>query len=1118
MKQHELADLFFKALLKVHETEQAKQAKLVAVEQLFTQLIFALTQSVNLRFTTMFARTAFACHEHQISKTLQWHIHRLRKQQSQYHQVSEEQATKLYQRSLKTVAFAIAAFCQVPVPDPLKELLPQEEEQIPTQDLRSQTKLDRLRVQIVGALEDKELLMANPIDAPSELIYIKYNVTAHNEHFTSSIRDLKRHFNYQATVNLVDVSIDDGGIYRFKQLVLEPDYLVDVSNISECFQNFGTSPLLYLLKKFLPFDYSIPLMLGNIANYFLDELMNHPEATFVDTFPKVFVLNPLAFATFEDKDIRTIYQRSQKHFTNLKTTVKQYLKENHIQPEDCYLEPSFFSEKYGIQGRLDIWHQPVSKEGTAIVELKSGKPFAPNRYGISQNHYTQTILYDLLVRSVFDAEVDPKMYILYSGSDQDHLRYAPPLKMQQDEAIKLRNQIIGIEQYLANLDAINLEEQLTLLDRLSPDLLPKASPFVQRDLALIAKTLQAISPLERLYFLYFVSFTAREQQLAKTGLAGKENVNGLAALWLTELEEKQQNFEVLGFLKVTNNQTSQDPPIISFERTEQTNPLANFRQGDIVVIYPYFQETDNALTNQIFKGSITAINQDAVSVKLHCRQFNDQFFKTEGFWHIEHDMLESGFRVQYRALFGFLQASKKERALLLTTKAPEQAPSKVVPLSNPQLSEEQKKVLYKAIAAKDYFLLVGPPGTGKTKFMLAEMVQYLLKNTQEQILLLAYTNRAVDEICHAITEFAEKDYLRMGSPYSSAPEYQHRLFSEQTKQLKKRHDLRAVLNKHRIMVATVASIANRSSLFKIKQFDTVIIDEASQILEPMLVGLLPKFKRFILIGDHKQLPAVVLQDQEQSAVDVPTLNAIGLKNRRNSLFERLYQRAEEQAWDWAYDRLSHQGRMHDDICRFPSQFFYDNQLLLLPSPMNEWQLAPLNYPLPPDSTPLMELLSQHRLLYFNAATNDNNYAKTNAHEADLVGELITAFDQLYQQKGETFDPANKVGVITPFRAQIAQIQHTLSQAKKGYEQCTIDTVERYQGGAREIIIISLCVNNSLQLESVRSLSDDKVVDRKLNVALTRARQHLILIGNKTILQEDARYAQLIDWIEAQQLA
>jgi DNA replication ATP-dependent helicase Dna2 len=129
-----------------------------------------------------------------------------------------------------------------------------------------------------------------------------------------------------------------------------------------------------------------------------------------------------------------------------------------------------------------------------------------------------------------------------------------------------------------------------------------------------------------------------------------------------------------------------------------------------------------------------------------------------------------------------------------------------------------------------------------------------------------------------------------------------------------------------------------------------------------------------------------------------------------------------------------------------------------------------------------------------------------------VAKVIDNFRQLYEANGLEFK-TESVGVITPFRAQIAQIRQQLETFGKDYEKCSIDTVERYQGGARDIIIISLCLNMTHQLDAVVSLSDDEVVDRKLNVALTRARKHLVVIGNEYIMKQDRRYSKLLNWMK-----
>ncbi|MCB0551741.1 MAG: AAA family ATPase, partial [Phaeodactylibacter sp.] len=155
-----------------------------------------------------------------------------------------------------------------------------------------------------------------------------------------------------------------------------------------------------------------------------------------------------------------------------------------------------------------------------------------------------------------------------------------------------------------------------------------------------------------------------------------------------------------------------------------------------------------------------------------------------------------------------------------------------------ELTPEQQDIFQKALSAEDYFLLWGPPGTGKTSMMLKYLVAYLLDNTEENLLLLAYTNRAVDEICEAIESIRQdirRHYLRIGSRYSTDPRFRSQLLGSKIEKAQTRQEIKDVIGNHRIFVGTVASIVSKPELLQLKHFHRVIIDEASQILEPLLV-------------------------------------------------------------------------------------------------------------------------------------------------------------------------------------------------------------------------------------------------------------------------------------------
>ena len=1120
MRNKQVGTLLFKELQKI--TNNATLSISERVEALYRLLSLSFveaTRDEKVLFTTLFSRISFASQRFQISKQTRFFIHHFRiKGQQVFRSKKIEESTLenvYYPLGLKAVSESIAALFSIDIPADIKKILPAKGFYKTTP---VEVKEYRAKVRIVALADDEanNQIVAQDQSGVGEEIRVQYSIPERNENFNPTIRALRRGFEFPVMMNLLDVEIDKAGIYRPKGFVIEPDYLIDVTAVAECFKDTGTEPLLHLLKRFTPFNSSVPLMLGNIANYFLDELMTDSDVTFKELFSHVFQLNPLAFTLFEDRQVYEIHGKSQKHYTTLKQMVLEQFEKQGIQKDKCYIEPSFYSEKYGLQGRLDVFYQNNESEekDAAIVELKSGKAYKPNRYGISHNHYTQTLLYDLLIKSAY-GKIAPTNFILYSGLDSRPLRFAPTIKAQQYEAIQVRNQLVAIEQGLINLKDGDLVNP-PLLRHLHPDRFPQISGFIKRDLTSFSKTFYELSVLERKYFTLFTSFIAREHRMAKMGMHGTHKRNGQAAIWLDTYKEKEDNFNIISSLKLKDFKGKDEDPFLIFAKTEHTNNLANFRRGDIAVLYPYRQPDDTPLQDQVFKCTIIEIDNEKVIVRLRSKQFNTNLFEEDIFWNLEHDLMDSGYTNLYRGLFAFAEVPTNKRAMLLGQNPP-RMPEKKELVAPAELTLEQQGIYKKIINARDYFLLWGPPGTGKTSMMLKYVVKYLWQETDQNILLMAYTNRAVDEICEAIEQIDENiksDYIRIGSRFSTNEKFRKQLLDYKLKPIRKRKELKDLLLSHRIFVGTVNGISGKKDLLKLKTFHQVIIDEASQLLEPYLVGLLPHFKRFVLIGDHQQLPAVVQQSSEESKVADEELNKLGLVNLRDSFFERIYKQCLRNGWHWAHAQLSHQGRMHQEIMHFPNEFFYNKNLKILPTsiPYHKGQLVPLNYQLPDDPTFLEHLLCKQRVVYIETEVDERSKThKTNQYEGLKLLELIQSFQTIYK-KNNLEMTVNSIGIITPYRAQIAQIRQQLLAEDIDVEQLTIDTVERYQGGARDIILISLCTNNFSQIDSLVSMSEEGV-DRKLNVALTRARKHLVVLGNRELLMSNPIYADLIKTIE-----
>ena len=527
--------------------------------------------------------------------------------------------------------------------------------------------------------------------------------------------------------------------------------------------------------------------------------------------------------------------------------------------------------------------------------------------------------------------------------------------------------------------------------------------------------------------------------------------------------------------------------------------LPNFRLGDVVVLYERNEKTDNVTNKLVFKGNIERLTATEVCIRLRASQRNLAVFPSDSLYAMEHDYMDATFRSMYLGLSAFMNANQERRGLLLGQRAPRF--DEAVLSKNAHFIDDFERVATKAIAAKDYFLLVGPPGTGKTSRALRRMVEKFYAQPETQILLLAYTNRAVDEICSSLNAIALAiDYIRIGSELSCDERYREHLVENVLAPYHRRKEVRKRLSDCRVYVGTVASLSSKNELFKLKRFDVAIVDEATQILEPQLLWILSAkasdgrdaVGKFILIGDHKQLPAVVLQRKEDSEVFDEALRKIGLYNLKDSLFERLYRSHLAEGDSPALDMLCRQGRMHPDVALFPNQAFYGGRLEPVGLPHQVEEVV----------TPVVFIPSQ--------IDKESLSGKTNIHEARIVADWA---ERVYRESPETFDANRTLGIITPYRSQIALIRKEL-QAKgiPVLQEVSVDTVERYQGSERDVIIYSFCVNHRYQLKFLPNLTEENGVqiDRKLNVALTRARKRLIVTGVAEILKENAIYCSMLN--------
>jgi len=1085
-------DALIVSFQKVQNLKCTQKEELYFLFQLYSLFFESITNHKNISFTTLFSRIAYSSVHYNIKGKLIRDNHTFRRYVEKGG-ILEEKLSKVYQLGVFVMWSNIEHITGKSIPENIERPIIKADDQ-PDNSVSS---FKRVIKAYVVELENIELGV-RLIYFDEKMPHVKKTVLIQDSYFGKQILKIKKHISLPVALNLIDVNDFENKESTANAFVYKPDLLIGVTSISECFQSDGESSLFYLARKLLPSDYSAHMLVGNIVNYCLDELVHNTDLIFNDLLLSIFQLAPLDFARLSDEDLRKLLTKVELHFDNLKNVVKNEMAETGITKDKAYLEPSFYSPEFGIQGRLDMYHYDHSKHQSDIIELKSGKLFKANGYGLNENHYVQTLLYDLIMESVYNGKVKSNNYILYSSLDSKRLRYAPRVRSKQYKALEIRNDIVLLEDLLSDQSS---DIFIKILDALNPERIPKNYNFLQRDGKLFFETYSSVNDIEKAYYNSFLAFINREFQYSKIGKHGVYHSNGLASLWLDPINEKIDNFRILSYLKIVENLSTEKLPIINLEFTQESSQLSRFRVGDIAVFYPNTGSERAALRSQLFKCTIVELNAKQLGIRLRARQKNLDIFAQYETWHLESDVLDSGFNLQLNGLYRFLKSPDKYKQQILGVNSPIKNEFKVH-YKNDKLTDEQSRILNQAICSNDYYLLWGPPGTGKTSVMIRSFVDYYYNQTEFNIILLAYTNRAVDEICDAISDILGDDFIRIGSRYSTQDKFKNKLLSQKIDSIKSRRDLQKTLSENRVFISTISSFQGRTDLTGIANFDLVIIDEASQLLEPMLVGFLSKFKKFILIGDHKQLPAVVSQEETKTVVENKCLlENTNLRNLSTSLFERMYLQSQNNGWDWTFGGLSYQGRMHQDILNFVSPQFYGNELKV----MNGIERL-IDEPTFKFQDDLQMRLIQNRLIFIDTPIDEALITKTNKVEARITAKLIEIWKNIYNFNQVKIQN-NSIGVITPFRSQIAMIGDELRQ--ETLKKITLDTIERYQGGSRNQIIISLAVSQAQMLDSISNVSEDGI-DRKLNVALTRAKENIVILGAESILSRKPIYKSLIE--------
>lgn len=1085
--------------------------------QVFQKFINQQTSNTRLNLGGAFAKTDYLLKEHMASRKLVKTTNDTRVRLRKYYEMSELELQKFYLFDLKNLCQFIAYICNCNIPNSLITLFP-------TEEVPSFTPLlvgECMRGIVEQWDDDYVYVQTENSDGDFTKVCYSHGNTIYNYDWNY----LKNMFYKGAQLNLVRPR-EEGGVIYPELIIFEPDYLVNISTVAHCFTNYADSPFVELIKKLEPSKNTEAIVLGNLAGQLLDECIHQLPYThsYAQSVKDFFKNNAIGLLTadigqqFHNDAQRQKQNISQSILVSLPTALQRF------NSKDGLVEPSFFSEMLGLQGRMDY----LQMDFKVLLEQKSGKGNYPyDNFTVprqTEEHYVQLLLYMALIRynyrEIYERNnKELHAFLLYSKYSKSllGLGFSPELIFK---AIKVRNGIAWTEMLYTQPNGYRI------LDSLKPDQLnmKKVNNYLWTNyqmphIAEILNPIQGATELEKAYFFRFLTFIANEHVMSKLGNKTKES-SGFAATWHDSLSDKLAAGNIYNKLTLESPNADTtgriDSVVLKFSETND-NDMSNFRTGDIVILYPYEKDKEpDARKTMVFRCTIADIQSDKISLTLRASQADNRVFvKEQGkLWAIEHDFMESSYSSLYKGMQSFLTAPKQRRDLLLLQREPEI--DNTLELKGDygsfnELAQHIKK-------AKDMFLVIGPPGTGKTSYGLLYTVKEELLEPNSCILLLSYTNRAVDEICSKLTKEGI-DFVRIGGPLSCAIEYRDRLLSSIVQNTQNLGELSEILLSARVFVGTITSLNSNIALFQLKQFSLAVIDEASQILEPHLIGLLsankdgvPAIRKFVLIGDHKQLPAVVQQKIETSKVQDAKLNNIHLTDCRLSLFERLLKHYVKNKDVTCM--LKKQGRMHHDIALFPNYAFYNNQLEEVPLEHQTANLPLIGF----GKNGIDDLLATRRIAFIASETPQSSPTdKVNQNEADMIASMVVRIYEI--EKGNGFDVNATVGVIVPYRNQIATIRKTIDHYGIGIlHDITIDTVERYQGSQRKYIIYGFTIQKYYQLNfltnNVFEDFDGSIIDRKLNVAMTRAEEHLIMVGNPDLLSNNFTFFKLIEFINS----
>ncbi|KAH6932035.1 hypothetical protein HPB50_002587 [Hyalomma asiaticum] len=912
-------------------------------------------------------------------------------------------------------------------------------------------------------------------------------------------------------------------------IVMHPDMLVNSTSIVASL--FCTRKSV-LASKFRDIDgSSLTMLVGSIAHELFQKAVttNASRDKMLEMLNRVLqrndFLNEMYSLNTSEAEVKELLLKLLPNISRwmedyMSTKFRANSKQGLLVTEVRDIEDNYWCPRLGIKGKVDATLEVKVHDRQRVVplELKTG------RHSFSSEHKGQVILYAMMMAERQALDVDEGL-LLYIRDSVDMQR-VPSRHAERRDLLQRRNELASYLSDATGALPTPLDSQRfcpkcpyattcsiyrrTFSSTLRNSTTQGTVPQLEKPLEpqFVADSVKHLSAEHTSYFLDWCALLDMEMKHAKLDLQD--------CFWVEDAVKRERkglcfsNMELSRNLEVPSvseqaifRHTFHRKEHLGKHSTDDSLSLGSLTKcfgihvGDRIAV----SEQESLTCVAVATGTVTAVAEDEVVLDLDKNMHSCQEWQTKTF-RIDKVFSSASFTISYSNLARLMSAepeSDRLRSLVIDRSMPlyrKTLPKETAVACHAvlkPLNNFQRRAILKFLMSDDYVLFKGMPGTGKTT-TIAALVQTLVL-LKKRVLLTSYTHSGVDSVLLKL-KARGVTFVRLGATGKIHPDIKEFSSSNLTSAITTTQGLQEFYESQLVVACTC--LGSGQGLLKRLQFDACIVDEASQALQPACLGPLFLARSFVLVGDTQQLPPVVQSEEARN------------KGMDVSLFARL-ERPENTVV------LPVQYRMNREITALCNKLTYAGQLECGSDDVANASLSlpnlssTLSHVLPPDCWILKAIseelgnavvfLCTDALPQSREEDSSESRGTSSKIEATIIVQLIRVL-----LKGGL--PPEEVGAIAPFRNQV----QLLKQAVSSIAQVDISTVDQFQGKEKSVVLLSCVKKYTGDSKDTEILNDQ----RRLTVAVSRARHKLIIVGSSSTLKKYKPFEKLLGFLQETQ--